>query len=213
MTLKIYGTAKSRASRNLWLLKEIGVPYEHVDIVQDYNKTKAEQVQCRDPAFLAVNPNGHIPVLDDDGLVLWESLAINQHLARKYGGALGPKTIEEEALITMWSLWAANECEVNALAVLQKGPAAPAGKQDKAVADAAIAALKAPFAVLDKALADKNGHLVGGRFTVADINVAGVMLYACPAAELFAGAPHVKAWLDALMERPAYKAMMKLREA
>ncbi len=212
MTLKIYGTAKSRASRNLWLLKEIGVPFEHVDIVQLYNKTKPDQTVCRDAAFLAINPNGHIPAIDDDGLILWESLAINQHLARKYGGALGPKTIEEEALITMWSLWAANECEVNALCVLQKGPAAPAEKQDKAAADAAIAALKAPFAVLDRALADRNGHLVGGRFTVADINVAGVVLYARAATALFAAAPHVDAWLTASTARPAYKAMMKLRE-
>jgi glutathione S-transferase len=212
MTLKIYGTAKSRAARNLWLLKEIGTPFEHIDIVQAYNQTRPDQMLCRDPAFLAINPNGHIPVLDDDGLVLWESLAINQHLARKYGGALGPKNLEEEALITMWSLWAANECEVNALAILQKGPTAPAEKRDAAATDAAIKALKAPFAVLDKALA-KNGHLVGGRLTVADINVAMVVIYARSATELFAGAPRVKAWLDTLTERPGFKAMMKLREA
>jgi glutathione S-transferase len=213
MTLKIYGTAKSRASRNLWLAKEIGLPFEHVEIVQSYNKTRDDQVLCRDASFLAINPNGHIPAIDDDGLILWESLAINQHLARKYGGKLGPADASEEALVTMWSLWAANECEVNTLAILQKGPTAPAGKQDKAATDAAVAALKAPFAVLDKALANNNGHLVGNRLTVADINVATVVLYARGAEALFAQAPHVKAWLDGLTGRPAYKEMMKLREA
>jgi glutathione S-transferase len=211
MTLKIYGTAKSRAARNLWLINEIGVPFEHVEIVQAYNKTRDDQMLCRDPAFLAINPNGHIPAMDDDGLVLWESLAINQHLARKYGGALGPKNLEEEALITMWSLWAANECEVNTLAILQKGPTAPAEKRDGAATEAAVKALKAPFAVLDKALA-KNGHLVGGRLTVADINVAMVLVYARAVSELFDAAPHVKAWIDGLIQRPAYKAMLKLRE-
>jgi glutathione S-transferase len=212
MTLKIYGTAKSRAARNLWLVKEIGMPFEHVDIVQLYNKTRPDQTVCRDAAFLAINPNGHIPAIDDDGLILWESLAINQHLARKYGGALGPANLNEEALMTMWSLWAANECEVNTLTILQKGPTAPAEKRDAAATEAAINALKAPFAVLDKALA-ANDHLVGGRLTVADINVAMVLVYARAASELFDAAPHVKAWIDALTQRPAYKAMLKLREA
>jgi glutathione S-transferase len=211
MTLKIYGTAKSRAARNLWLVKEIGMPFEHVDIVQLYNKTRADQTVCRDAAFLAINPNGHIPAIDDDGLILWESLAINQHLARKYGGALGPANLNEEALMTMWSLWAANECEANTLAVLQKGPTAPAEKRDAAATEAAIKALKAPFAVLDQALA-KTGHLVGGRLTVADINVAMVLVYARAASELFDAAPRVKTWIDALTARPAYKAMLKLRE-
>ncbi len=211
MTLKIYGTAKSRAARNYWLIHELGLPFEQVDIVQIYNKTSNEQVTCRDPVFLRINPNGHIPAMDDDGFILWESLAINQHIARKYGGSFGPQDLQEEGLITMWSLWAANECEVNALTVLQHRLSLPADQRDPEKAGAAIEGLRQPFSVLDDMLM-KTGYLVGGRLTVADINVAMVINYAKPAPELFEGAPRVKAWFGALTERPAFKAMAKMRE-
>ncbi|MBX9875698.1 MAG: glutathione S-transferase family protein, partial [Beijerinckiaceae bacterium] len=79
--------------------------------------------------------------------------------------------------------------------------------------EAALAALPAPFAVLDKALAAGGGFVMGGRFTVADINVAEIFRYAKPAAQLFAAAPHVKAWLDACHARPAFQAMWTARDA
>jgi glutathione S-transferase len=85
-------------------------------------------------------------------------------------------------------------------------------ERDPKIADAAIAALRGPFAVLDKALA-KTGYLVGGRFTVADINVAECARYAQAAPELFEAAPNVKKWLAACQARPAYKAMMAKRDA
>ena len=70
------------------------------------------------PEFRKVNPNGHIPTMDDYGLVLHESLAINLYIAKKHGGPLAPKDLAEDAVMTMWSLWAANELDVNALQVL-----------------------------------------------------------------------------------------------
>ena len=80
-----------------------------------------------------------------------------------------------------------------------------------AIADAAVAALRGPIAVLDRALA-KTGFLVGGRFTVADINAAEIVRYAQPAPELFEAAPHVKAWLTACQARPAFKKMWAERD-
>ena len=68
-----------------------------------------------------------------------------------------------------------------------------------------------PFAVLDAALA-KDGHLVGGRFTVADVNVAEVIRYAQAAPELFETAPRVKSWLAACQARPAFRKMWAERE-
>jgi len=212
MTIKLYGTARSRAARNLWLLIELGVPYEHVDVVQAYNKTKPEQILCRDEAFLRVNPNGHIPALDDDGLVLWESFAINLHLARKYGAPLGPADAVEDSLMTMWSFWAANEFEPQSIEILYNRVSKAPQDRDAARADQAVEALRAPMAVLDAHLATHGGYLVGGRFTVADIAVAMVVNYARPAPELFDGTPHVSEWLKRLTERPAYGAMMKMRE-
>ena len=214
--LTIYGVLRSRASRNIWLAHEIGLRFRHVPVIQAYrlpNPAAADApLNTRSPAFLAVNPNGHIPSLEDGGLVLHESLAINLYLARRYGGALGPADAAEDGQMGMWALWAATEVEPHSLQVLYHRAGKPPAERDAAVAEAAIAALRAPFAVLDQALA-ANGWLVGGRFTVADVNVSEVVRYALPAPELFTGLPALQGWLSACHARPAFKRMMAERDA
>ena len=220
MTVTIQGVYRSRASRNIWLCNEMGLPFVHVPVIQAYrlpnNGAGHAGVTTQSPAFLALNPAGQIPVVEDDGLVLTESLAINLYLAKKHvgahAGALGPKDLAEDGLMTMWSFWAATSAEPHTIEILYNRVGKPPEERDAAKADAAIAALQRPFAALDKALA-KTGFMVGGRFTVADINVAEVMRYARPAPELFATAPHVDAWLSACHARPAFKAMMAARDA
>jgi glutathione S-transferase len=113
--------------------------------------------------------------------------------------------------MTMWALWAATEVEPQALTVLNHRVGKPPAERDAKLAAAAVEALRAPFAVLDAALA-ATGFVVGGRFTVADINTAEVFRYAMAAPELFEAAPRVKAWLAACQARPAFKAMMAKRE-
>jgi len=198
MTLKIYGVPRSRAFRPLWLAHEAGIPFELVPVDQ----RKGEQ---HDPAFLAVNPNGHIPAIDDDGLVLWESMAITLYLAKKRGGPLAPKDLAEDGLMTMWSFWAVTEVESHALQILYNRALRPEAERNEAAAIAAIETLRKPTAILEKHLADRN-FLVGDRFTVADLNVAAVYSYAVPAPEAFAAAPRVRAWLDAALARPAVAA-------
>lgn len=211
--LKIYGVYRSRASRNIWLAHELGLPFELIPVIQAYRlpdpSATGAPLHSRSPAFLKVNPNGHIPSIDDDGLVLHESLAINLYLAKKHGGPLAPANVAEDGEMGMWALWAATEVETNALNVLYHRTGSP--NVSKAMADAAIEALKAPFAVLDAALA-KTGFLVGGRFTVADINVAEIVRYAQAAPELFEAAPRVKAWIAACQARPAFKKMWEARD-
>lgn len=216
MTLKIYGVLRSRASRNIWLAKELGIPFEHVPVIQAYRLPDAAAhdapFNTSSPAFRAVNPNGLIPSIDDDGLVLNESLAINLYLAKKHGGPLGPRDLREDGLMTMWALWTATECEPRTIEILMHRVSKPEAERNPAVASAAIAALKRPFGVLEAALREGGGHLVGGRFTVADINLAEVLRYAQPAPELFAEFPGVKAWLDACQARPAFQAMWAERD-
>lgn len=211
----IHGVLRSRASRNIWLLKELGMPYRHVPVIQGYRLPDAAApdapVNTTSPEFLAVNPNGRIPAMEDDGLVLCESLAINLYLAKKHGGPLAPKDLAEDGLMTQWSLWAMTEAEPHTINVLYHRVGYPPGQRDAAVAEAAVAALRQPFAVLDAALA-KDGWLVGGRFTVADVNLAEVIRYAQPAPELFEAAPRVKAWLAACQARPAFREMMAERD-
>ncbi|WP_149537642.1 glutathione S-transferase family protein [Siccirubricoccus phaeus] len=214
--LTIYGCYRSRASRNLWLAGEIGLEFRHVPVIQGYRLPDPLAVgaplNTRSPEFLAINPNGRIPAMVDGGLVLFESLAINLHLARSYGGELGPRDPAEEALMTQWAIWAVTEAEPYALEVLYHLAAKPVAEREPARAAAAVAALAAPFAVLDRALA-ATGHLVGGRFTVADLNLAEVLRYAQPAPALFQAAPRVAAWLAACQARPAFRAMMAARDA
>lgn len=213
--LTIYGVYRSRASRNIWLAGELGIPFKHVPVIQHYrlpDPPPAGVLHTRSPEFMKVNPNGHIPSIEDDGVVLHESLAINLYLARKHGGPLAPADVVEEGQMAMWSLWAATEVEMAALDILYNRLGNPTAAKDPKIADAAVEKLRAPFKVLDEALA-ATGHPVGGRFTVADINLAEVLRYAQAAPELFEAAPRVKAWIAACQARPAFKAMWAARDA
>ncbi len=215
MTLKIYGVLRSRASRPIWMAKELGIPFEHVPVIQSYrlpNPDAADTpLNTNSPAFRAINPNGQVPSIDDDGFILHESLAITLYLVRKHGGTLAPSDAHEEGLTIMWTLWAATECEAAALRALQNAPTVKT--RDAALYDAAVAALKPKFAVLDKALKAGGGFLVGGRFTVADLNVAEIIRYAQAAPTLFADAPNVQSWISACQSRPAFVTMMAERNA
>jgi glutathione S-transferase len=188
------------------------VTYELIPVMQAYRLADPAAADApfntHSPGFRKVNPNGHIPTMDDDGLVLHESLAINLYLAKKHGGPLAARDVREEGLIGMWTLWAATEVEPHAVAIVQN-----AGKDQKAV-DQAASNLPGPFAVLEAALKEGGGHLVGGRFTVADLNVAEVLRYAQPASSLFDAAPHVKRWIETCQARPAFQKMSadRLRE-
>jgi glutathione S-transferase len=212
--LTIYGVYRSRASRAIWLANELGIAFKHVPVMQLYRlspEAAKTTLHTKSPEFLKVNPNGHIPAIDDDGLVLNESLAINLYLAKKHGGPLAPANLAEDGQMGMWALWAAIEAEPHSIQVLYHRLGNKPQERDPKIAAAAIEALRAPFAVLDKQLA-ASGYIVGGRFTVADINAAEVFRYAMPAPELFEAAPRVQAWLATCHARPAFKAMMAGRE-
>ena len=214
--ITIYGVLRSRASRNIWLAHEAGLEFRHVPVIQVYRLADPNAADApmhtASADFLAVNPNAQVPTMTDGELVLSESLAINLYLAKAHGGTLGPASPAEDGQMGMWSLWAATGVEPHSIEILYNRVGKPPAERDAAKADAAVAALRAPFAVLDRALA-KTGFLVGGRFTVADINVAEIIRYAVPAPELFVDAPHVKAWLDVCQSRPAFKRMWAERDA
>ena len=215
MSLKVYGVLRSRATRPVWMAKELGLPFELIKVIQGYRLPDPgapdAPLNTTSPSFRAVNPNGAIPTIDDDGFVLNESFAITLYLARKHGGPLASRDAREDGLMTMWTLWAATECEGHALRIMQNGPSVKA--RDASLYDAAVAALRPKFAVLDTALRDSQRFLVGGRFTVADLNVAEVVRYAQAAPDLFATNPHVRAWITACQARPAFIAMMAERNA
>ena len=98
--LTIYGVYRSRASRNIWLAEELGIPFKQVPVIQHYRTVPAGMLHTQSPEFLKVNPNGLIPSIDDDGLVLHESLAINLYLARKHGGPVAAATVATSTTIS-----------------------------------------------------------------------------------------------------------------
>src|SRR5712671_3293787 len=140
--LKIYGVARSRAFRILWMAKELGLDYQHV-------KVDFASGETRESGFLALNPNGQVPVIDDDGFTLWESMAINLYLAKRYGaGGLYPSRLEDEARAWQWSFWGMTELERPVLTALFNRAILPENQRDAVAADAAEKTLGQPFGVL-----------------------------------------------------------------
>jgi glutathione S-transferase len=202
--LKIYGVARSRAFRILWMAKELGLDYEHV-------KVDFASGETREPGFLALNPNGQVPVIDDDGFILWESMAINLYLAKKYGaGGLYPTRLEDEARAWQWSFWGMTEVERPVLTAMMNRAVYPEEKRDKAAADAAEQALARPLKVLDGDLG-RSPNLLGESFTVADLNVASILAWARPAQIDMSAVPKVAEWLKNCAERPAARAARQMQ--
>jgi glutathione S-transferase len=195
--IKLYGISASRAARCLWMLEELGVPYENVptSFIGDTKK----------PEYLALNPNGHIPTLDDDGLVLWESMAINLHLARKYGAKAGlwPAADADQSRTVMWSIWGMTEIEPPALKVLMNRVFLPEAQRSADAAAEGERELQKPLGVLEGALA-KTPYLLGQSFTAADLNVHSILQWATTWGRCdVSGVPKTAAWLARCGERPA----------
>ena len=211
--LTIYGVYRSRATRPLWLVEELGIPFRHAPVIQAYRlpdpMAPGAPVNTLSPEFRSVNPMTMIPSMDDGGFMLHESLAISLYLAKKYGGEFGPNSIEEEALMIQWSLFAATGIETNALKIQSSAPDTEQGKADIEVC---ARGLKRPLDALEEHL-KVGGYMVGGRFTVADINVTEIVRYAQGYAPLFETRPALKAWLEKCQARPAFKAMWEKRLA
>jgi glutathione S-transferase len=204
MTVKIYGIPRSRALRTLWMVHELGIPFELVEVAPGAKGS-------RKPEYLRLNPNGQVPFIDDDGLVLWESFAINLYLAKKHGAPIGPANLAEDGRMTMWSIWAVNEIEPNASIVLVNTAELPPEQRSPAAVETALNALTAPLQVLDEELTEAGGYLAGRRFTVADLNVICCLFYLRFASQALAGRPAIRAWYDAAMARPANRAAFSLR--
>ena len=205
MALKIYGVARSRTFRILWMAGELGIPYEHIKIDFAGGGTLR-------PEYLAINPNGHVPAIDDDGFRAWESMAIDLYLAKKYGGgssSLYAQRLEDEARVWQWSFWGMTEVERPALTALLSR-IGPEDRRDAAAADEAERALAAPLKVLDAAVTDET-YLFGDRFTVADLNVASILTWARQARVDLAVFPRAEAWLRLCHDRPVAQTARQLQ--
>ncbi len=215
--ITLYGVFRSRASRPLWLLTEIGCDFTHIPVIQAYRLTNAKApdapLNTSSADYLAVNPQGQIPAMEDDGLVLTESMAITLHIARRHGGAFGPADAAEQSLMEQWALFAATSVEPPALEILlaveSGGETLP---ETRAAMRVSAEKLRRPLARLERHLS-AHDWLVGDRFTAADINTAECLRYTQDYPALLAEYPHVLAWLGRCQARPGFQAFWARREA
>jgi glutathione S-transferase len=198
--LRIYGIARTRAFRALWMAEELGLDYEHVPI-------EIGPAGARKPDYLTINPNGRLPAIEDDGFALWESLAITLYLAKKHG-RLYPTTLESEAKAWQWSLWAVQEVDRGVNIWSLHAVRLPPQERDPQRRAEALKVLEAPFKVLDRALAGRP-YLLGEEFTVADLNVAAVISRAIDMD--LSATPRLAQWLERCLERAAARSALALR--
>lgn len=199
--LRIYGAARSRGLRTLWMVGELGLEYEHLDYAPRSPQTKTAE-------YLALNPNGAVPTIDDDGFVLSESMAINFYLAKKHG-KLYPADAKNEALAWQWSLWETDKLDRATTVYANHSSVLPEAQRDAALAKATWEEISAAFNVLNIALG-KSRWLAGNDFSVADLNVASA-LYRALSFDL-AKWPNVNEWLHRCWDRPAGKKARAMRE-
>jgi glutathione S-transferase len=197
--LKVYGRANSINVRKvLWMLGELGLPYEREDWGRGFRPTD-------DPVFRKINPVGVVPVIDDGDFRLRESHTIVRYLAQKHGRAdLYPTDLQQKATVEAWMDWASTEFAQGMRpvfhALVVKNPAF-AGMVESAAKD-----WGAQMRVLEEELAGKGPYVTGAHFTVADIPIGMVVnrwfSVDFPKPEL----PAVAAYYDRLSQRPPYLA-------
>ena len=128
--------------------EELDLDYEHLPI-------EIGDAGARSPEFLAINPNGRLPVIVDDDFVLFESLAITLYLAKKHTATARfiPATLEGEAKAWQWSFWAIAEVDRGVNIWSLHAVRLPPEERNAALREEALKVIAAPFKVLDAALA------------------------------------------------------------
>lgn len=198
--LTIYGRDNSINVRKvLWACSELGIAHQRQDWGIGFRSTSA-------PEFLRMNPNAMVPVIDDDGFILWESNSILRYLAAQYGGqALYPTAARERARVDQWLDWQASDLNRSwsyaFMALVRKSPA----HGDPAQLQASVAGWTGFMQVLEQQLAHTGAYVAGSSFSLADIAV-GLSVnrwFGTPLAH--AELPAVAAYYERLTEREGFR--------
>jgi len=182
----------------LWAVGELGLPHERIDGGGSFGKNN-------EPAYLAMNPNGLVPTLEDDGFVLWESNAIVRYLAAKYGaGTLEPADVRARARANSWMDWQLTVAHPPLTPVFWGLVRTPPEKRDHAAIEAGKVKTIAAMKILDAQLA-KSPFVAGDTLSMGDIPVA---LMAYRFRRLVPERPpvdYLERWFAAIEQRPAFK--------
>ena len=196
--LKIWGRAtSSNVQKVMWLIGELGIPHERIDVGGPFGKNK-------EPAYLALNPNGLVPTLEeDDGFLLWESNAITRYLARKHGAFL-PQDPRAQAVAEQWMDWQSSVVAPAIFAAFWGLIRTAPEKRDEAAIATSQAKTTDAMRILDAQLS-RHRFVAGDAFSVGDIPVA-IMAYRFyrlvpEPPEL----PHLARWYRAVEERKPFQ--------
>ena len=197
--LRVFGRRSSfNVQKVMWLVGELGIEHEHVPVGGDRGGADT-------PAFMAMNPNGLVPVIDDGGTVVWESHAILRYLAARHGGErFWPADPGERSRPDRWLDWARGLQEDFLGGVFWGFYRTPEAERDWPAIRRAIARSGKGYGLLDREL-EGRAYLLGDELSLADIP-AGALLYRYYALEIERPAlPNVEAWYERLKARPAYQ--------
>jgi len=197
--LKIYGRkSSSNVQKVLWCCDELGIAYAREDVGGKFGKN-------RTPDYLALNPNGLVPTVDDDGFVLWESNSIVRYLAARHGvGRLWPQDPQAAAGASRWMDWQLSTLGPANAPLFRAYLRDP--KETIPAAELAAAAKRTgeAWAILDAQLA-RTAFVAGAQLTVGDIAFGNAIhrWYRYPIER--PALPNLRAWYGRLCERPAYR--------
>lgn len=202
--LQILGKIESINVRKvLWTCTELGLPHQLEPWGLGYRSTDT-------PLFLALNPNGLVPVLRDGDFVLWESNTICRYLASKHAGcALLPTEPRARAAVEQWMDWQATELNgawrYAFMGLVRKSPA----HQDAQAIAASVAAWNRHMGLLDAWLGQTRAHVTGETFTLADI-VLGLSTHRWLRAPIeHDSLSAVLSYYERLSQRPAFAAFAR----
>ncbi len=198
--LKVWGrTTSSNVQKVMWAIGEIGLPHERIDIGGPFGKNDQ-------PAYLAMNPNGLVPTLEEeDGFLLWESNSVVRYLAGKHKATvLEPADLRTRALASKWMDWQLSVMGPAITPVFWGMIRTPPEKRDHAAIDAGKKKTTAAVKMMDDQLA-KTPYLSGDGFSYGDIPV-GIMSYRYR--QLVSDRPpfdNFERWYAAISQRKAFK--------
>lgn len=200
--MRILGRISSiNVQKVVWCAEDLGLAYERVDVGGKFGGNDTAE-------YLAKNPNGRVPVLEDGDLVLWESNAIVRYLAAKHGaGTLWPTDPAARALVDRWMDWGSMTLTAAMHGAFWQLIRTAPEKQDKALITKSIAEAEAAIAILDTALAGKS-FIGGPAFTMGDIPIGCAVHRWLNLPITRQPASHVAAWYARIMERPGARAVL-----
>jgi glutathione S-transferase len=201
--LKLYYAPMTSATRIHWALEELGVPYEKVRVDLSKKEQKA-------PEYLAMNPNGKVPLIVEDGVPIFESLAILIHLGERYGVEKGlyPKPGMDRALVVQWMTWCtASFVEPLSRLLRNTSDRYPAEERNEKAAATAKREVGEMLAILENALEGRE-YLIGSSFGLVDLSIVSFLAFATRVGVDVAPYKNIGAWSGRCMQRPALARVM-----